>query len=78
MDRSAIERAAQLAGLELSPGTDVTIDGDAPVLPRPFHLGEGAAVALALTGQEAGRLWETSPHWVLPTAPLGSGQPAWL
>ncbi len=58
MDRSAIERAAQFAGLELSPGTDVTIDGGDPVLPTPFHLGEGAAVSLALTGQEAGRLWE--------------------
>lgn len=58
MKRSAIEQAAKLAGLELAPDTDVTIDGDDPVLPTPFHLGEGAAVALALVGQEANRLWE--------------------
>lgn len=57
MQRAAIERAASLAGLELAPGTDVSITGDDPVLPSPFHLGEGAATALALTGQEADRIW---------------------
>lgn len=58
MDRTAIERAAVLAGLELAPGTDVTVAGDDPVLPTPFHLGEGAATALALVGQEAARTWQ--------------------
>ena len=57
MKRSAIEKAATLAGLELAPETDVTIEGDDPVLPSPFHLGEGAATALALVGQEADRIW---------------------
>jgi crotonobetainyl-CoA:carnitine CoA-transferase CaiB-like acyl-CoA transferase len=57
MERSDIERAARLAGLELSPETDVTITGADPVLASPFHLGEGAAVALALVGQEADRIW---------------------
>lgn len=57
MDRSAIERAAQLAGLQLAPETDITVEGDDPVLASPFHLGEGAATALALVGQEAGRIW---------------------
>lgn len=58
MERSAIERAATLAGLTLASETEVTIAGDDPILPSPFHLGEGAATALALVGQEAGRLWQ--------------------
>ncbi len=58
MQRSAIERAAKLAGLELATTTDVTIEGDDPVLASPFHLGEGAATALALVGQEADRIWQ--------------------
>jgi len=58
MDRSAIDRAAQLAGLALDAGTDVSVDGVDPVLPTPFHLGEGAATALALVGQEASRIWQ--------------------
>lgn len=57
MERSAIERAATLAGLDLAPETDITIEGDDPVLASPFHLGEGAATALALVGQEANRAW---------------------
>jgi hypothetical protein len=58
VERSAIEKATRLAGLELSPETDVSITGCDPVLPSPFHLGEGAATALALVGQEADRLWQ--------------------
>jgi crotonobetainyl-CoA:carnitine CoA-transferase CaiB-like acyl-CoA transferase len=57
MNRSAIEHAARLAGLELAPETDVTIEGADPVLASPLHLGEGAATAIALVGQEADRLW---------------------
>ncbi|MGI8927805.1 MAG: hypothetical protein ACR2HN_14360, partial [Tepidiformaceae bacterium] len=58
MQRPAIESAARLAGLELAPETDLSIDGEDPVLASPFHLGEGAATALALVGQEAGRIWQ--------------------
>lgn len=58
MERPAIERAAELAGLKLAPETDITINGNDPVLPSPFHLGEGAATALALVGQEADRIWQ--------------------
>jgi crotonobetainyl-CoA:carnitine CoA-transferase CaiB-like acyl-CoA transferase len=58
MERTRIEQAAALAGLELAPHTDVTIGGADPVLGSPFHLGEGAATALALVGQEADRLWQ--------------------
>jgi crotonobetainyl-CoA:carnitine CoA-transferase CaiB-like acyl-CoA transferase len=58
MERSAIGRAAALAGLELASGTDITVTGEDPVLASPFHLGEGAAVALALVGQEADRIWQ--------------------
>jgi crotonobetainyl-CoA:carnitine CoA-transferase CaiB-like acyl-CoA transferase len=58
MDRRAVDRAARLAGLELAPETDVKVEGADPVLPSPFHLGEGAATALALVGQEADRLWQ--------------------
>ena len=57
MKRTAIERAAGLAGLALDPETDITIAGDDPVLATPFHLGEGSATALALVGQEADAIW---------------------
>lgn len=57
MQRSALEKAARLAGLELAPETNITIIGDDPVLASPFHLGEGAATAIALLGQEADRIW---------------------
>ncbi len=58
MERTRIDHAARLAGLSLEPGTDITIEGDDPVLASPFHLGEGAATALALVGQEANRTWQ--------------------
>ncbi|MCC7362753.1 MAG: CoA transferase [Dehalococcoidia bacterium] len=57
MERTAIARAAELAGVRLDPETDVTIDGEDPILPSPFHLGEGPAAVLALVGQEADRVW---------------------
>jgi crotonobetainyl-CoA:carnitine CoA-transferase CaiB-like acyl-CoA transferase len=57
VERARAARYAELAGLELDPGTAVEIVGEDPVLPTPFHLGEGAAVALALVGQEAERIW---------------------
>jgi hypothetical protein len=52
MERSAIENGAALAGLALAANTDVTITGADPVLASSLHLGEGAATALALLGQE--------------------------
>ena len=58
MQRAALESAAKLAGLELAGDTDVTVEGDDPVLATPFHLGEGASTALALVGQEANRIWQ--------------------
>ncbi len=58
MDRDRAAWFAARAGLVLDPGLDFEITGDDPVLPTPFHLGEGAAVALLLSGQEAARLWE--------------------
>jgi hypothetical protein len=57
MDRERIETAARLAGLELDAATDLTIPGHDPIFESPFHLGEGAAVALGLVGQAANRLW---------------------
>jgi hypothetical protein len=57
MERERIERAARLAGLELDAATDLTISGGDPIFESPFHLGEGAAVALGLVGQAANRLW---------------------
>jgi hypothetical protein len=57
MKREAVERAVRLAGLELDAATDLTIAGDDPIFESPFHLGEGAAVALGLVGQAADRLW---------------------
>lgn len=58
MERAVIERAARLAGLVLAPETDLAVEGEDPVLETPFHLGEGAAVALGLVGQEADRIWQ--------------------
>jgi crotonobetainyl-CoA:carnitine CoA-transferase CaiB-like acyl-CoA transferase len=58
MDRTVIERTARLAGLQLAPETDLTIAGDDPVLESPFHIGEVAATALGLVGQEANRVWQ--------------------
>jgi len=57
MDRERIETAARLAGLELEAATDLTVAGGDPIFESPFHLGEGAAVALGLVGQAANRLW---------------------
>ncbi len=62
MDRKAIARAAELAGLTLEDTTDLTIAGEDPVFESPFHLGEGAAVALGLVGQAANRLWTLNGH----------------
>jgi len=58
MERERIAQYARLAGLELGNDTQVEVTGDDPVLPSPFHLGEGAATALALVGQEASRIWQ--------------------
>jgi len=58
MKRERIAHYARLAGLELGNDTQVEVTGDDPVLPSPFHLGEGAATALALVGQEASRIWQ--------------------
>lgn len=57
MERERIAAAVELAGLTLDDDADVTIVGDDPVLPSPHHLGEGAAVARALTGVAAADLW---------------------
>jgi crotonobetainyl-CoA:carnitine CoA-transferase CaiB-like acyl-CoA transferase len=57
MDRASIAASAELAGLVLDPQTDVAIIGGDPLVRSPFHLAEGAAVALALVGQEVDRLW---------------------
>ncbi|GIW13154.1 MAG: CoA transferase [Tepidiforma sp.] len=58
MDRDRAAWFAARGGLELDPETEVEISGEDPVLATPFHLGEGAAVALVLVGQEAARLWK--------------------
>jgi hypothetical protein len=57
VQREQIARAAQLAGLALDGDTDLAISGEDPIFETPFHLGEGAAVALGLVGQAANRLW---------------------
>lgn len=59
MDRAAIEHALRLAGLALPPESDVTIEGNDPVLRSPHHLAEAAAVARALTGIAASEVWRT-------------------
>ncbi len=57
MERSAIEQAVRLGGLQLPPDLDFEIAGADPILPSPHHLGEGAAVARLLTGVAANALW---------------------
>jgi crotonobetainyl-CoA:carnitine CoA-transferase CaiB-like acyl-CoA transferase len=57
MERADVERAVQLAGLELPADTDYEILGQDPILPSPHYLGTGAAVARLLTGVAASELW---------------------
>jgi crotonobetainyl-CoA:carnitine CoA-transferase CaiB-like acyl-CoA transferase len=57
MERATLERNASLAGLALDADTDASVSGADPVAASPFHLGEGAATALVLVGQEADRIW---------------------
>jgi hypothetical protein len=57
VDYRSISRAAQLAGFPLDPTMDVAITGNDPIFESPFYLGEGAAVAVLLTGLAANRLW---------------------
>jgi hypothetical protein len=58
MERMAVERAVQLAGLELPADADFEILGQDPILPSPHYLGTGAAVARLLTGLAASELWQ--------------------
>lgn len=57
MERSEIERAVGLGGLEVPADIDFEIVGEDPVLASPHHLGNGAAVARLLTGLAAAELW---------------------
>jgi crotonobetainyl-CoA:carnitine CoA-transferase CaiB-like acyl-CoA transferase len=63
LDRDLVAHAAELAGLALDTHTEVRITGQDPVFDCHFHLGEGAAAALALVGQAASRLWELRGGW---------------
>ena len=58
MRHEAIAAAVDRAGLALPADVEVTIDGDDPILRSVHHLGEGAAVARALTGVGASELWK--------------------
>jgi crotonobetainyl-CoA:carnitine CoA-transferase CaiB-like acyl-CoA transferase len=58
VERDQIVAAVVQAGLTLDDDAEVTIIGDDPILPSPHHLGEGAAVARALTGVAAADLWQ--------------------
>ncbi|MBV9322796.1 MAG: CoA transferase [Chloroflexi bacterium] len=57
MERSDIEHAVKLAGLELSDEVDCHVVGQDPILASPHHLGNGAAVVRLLTGAAASELW---------------------
>jgi hypothetical protein len=57
MERSEIERAVRLAGLELPAEADCRVVGQDPILASPHHLGNGAAVVRLLTGVAASELW---------------------
>jgi hypothetical protein len=59
MDRTAVEQAVRLAGLELAADVDYEVVGADPILRSPHHLGNGAAVARLLTGVAAGEMWRT-------------------
>jgi CoA-transferase family III len=57
VERSDVERAVKLAGLELPADADFQILGQDPILPSPHYLGNGAAVVRLLTGLAASGLW---------------------
>ncbi|MGC9962674.1 MAG: CoA transferase [Acidimicrobiales bacterium] len=59
MQRERIEDYSALAGVPLSPTTEIEILGADPVLRSPLHLGEGAAVVLGLVGQQATRIGQS-------------------
>ena len=59
MDRTAVEQAVRLAGLELPTDVEYEVVGEDPILRSPHHLGNGAAVARLLTGVAAGEMWRT-------------------
>ncbi len=57
MDRTDIERAVKLAGLDLPDGADFQVAGTEPVLPSPHRLATGVTTARVLTGLAASELW---------------------
>ena len=57
MERTEIERAVRLAGLELPDWADFEVVGDEPILRSPHRLATGAATARLLTGLAAADLW---------------------
>lgn len=57
MQRSRIEQAVRLGGLELPEGLDIEVTGEEPVLASPHYLATGAAAARVLTGAGASELW---------------------
>lgn len=57
MQRSTIEQAVRLGGLELPEGVDIEVTGEEPVLASPHYLATGAAAARVLTGVGASELW---------------------
>jgi crotonobetainyl-CoA:carnitine CoA-transferase CaiB-like acyl-CoA transferase len=57
MDRSEVEQAVRLGGLDLPPDADYEVIGSDPILRSPHYLGNGAAVARLLTGIAANELW---------------------
>lgn len=52
--------AALLASTGLEVGATATLNGQDPVLPSRFHIGEAAATALGATGLAANELWTLS------------------
>lgn len=58
MERAAIHEAVRLAKLELPADAEIEVVGNDPVLPSPFRLGEGAAVAHGLVGIAASDIWK--------------------
>jgi crotonobetainyl-CoA:carnitine CoA-transferase CaiB-like acyl-CoA transferase len=58
MERDEIDRLLQSAGLTWPEDVQITINGNSPVLTYRYRIDEAAAVAAAMTGAAASRLWQ--------------------
>jgi crotonobetainyl-CoA:carnitine CoA-transferase CaiB-like acyl-CoA transferase len=58
VDDNEVRELLGFSGLDFAPGSSVQVSGNGPFFTNRFNIDEAAAVALALTGSAAARLWK--------------------